>query len=38
MQALVPNAKVVAGKRFSDKVSIDELKKWASEWVSDKNI
>lgn len=38
MQALVPNAKVVAGKRFSDKVSIDELKKWASGWVSNKNI
>ena len=38
IQALVPNAKVVAGKRFSDKVSIDELKKWASGWVSNKNI
>lgn len=33
MQALVPNAKVVAGKRFSDSVKIDELKKWASEWA-----
>ena len=33
MQDLVPNAKVVAGKRFSDRVSVDELKKWASEWI-----
>ncbi len=33
MQALVPNAKVVAGKRFPDSVKIDELKKWASEWA-----
>lgn len=33
MQNLVPNAKVVSGKRFSDEVSIDELKKWASEWT-----
>lgn len=33
MQALVPNAKVVAGKRFPDSVKTDELKKWASEWV-----
>lgn len=38
MQALVPNAKVVAGKRFPDSVKTDELKKWASEWVSNKNI
>lgn len=33
MQALVPNAKVVAGKRFPDSVKTDELKKWANEWV-----
>lgn len=33
MQALVPNAKVVAGKRFPDSIKIDELKKWASEWI-----
>lgn len=33
MQNLVPNAKVVTGKRFSDRISVDELKKWASEWI-----
>ena len=33
MQELAPAAKVVAGKRFPNSVSVDELKKWASEWV-----
>lgn len=33
MQELAPAAKVAAGKRFPNSVSIDELKKWASEWV-----
>lgn len=33
MQAIAPDAKVVAGKRFSNNVSAGELKKWASEWI-----
>ena len=33
MQNLVLNAKVVTGKRFSDSVKINELKKWASEYI-----
>lgn len=33
MQAIAPNAKVVAGKRFSNSVSVAELKKWASKWI-----
>lgn len=33
MQALVPNAKVSAGKRFPADVSAEELKKWAQEWL-----
>lgn len=33
MQHLVPNAKVFVGKKFSSSVAVDELKKWASEWV-----
>lgn len=33
MQALSPAAKVVVGKRFPNNVSVEELKKWASEWV-----
>lgn len=33
MQALAPDAKVAAGKRFPNSVSANELKKWASEWI-----
>lgn len=33
MQELAPAAKVVAGKRFPNSVSVDELKKWAGEWL-----
>lgn len=33
MQELAPASKVAAGKRFPNSVSVDELKKWASEWV-----
>ncbi len=33
MQALAPGAKVVAGKRFANRVSAEELKKWAEEWL-----
>lgn len=33
MQVIAPDAKVVAGKRFSNSVSAGELKKWASEWI-----
>lgn len=33
MQALAPAAKVVVGKRFPNNISVDELKKWASEWM-----
>jgi len=33
MQKLAPNAKVAAGKRFSNNVSVDELKKWAEQWL-----
>lgn len=33
MQALVPDATVLSGKRFPADVSEDELKTWASEWV-----
>ena len=33
MQELAKGAKVVAGKRFSNSVSADELKNWASEWI-----
>ena len=33
MQALAPEAKVAAGKRFPNSVSADELKKWAAEWL-----
>ncbi|WP_130837341.1 flavodoxin [Lachnoclostridium sp. Marseille-P6806] len=36
MQALAPGAKVVAGKRFPNGVSADELKKWASEYDADR--
>ncbi len=33
MQTLALNAKVVAGKRFSNDISSSELKKWADEWL-----
>lgn len=33
IQALAPDANVVAGKRFPNSVSANELKKWASEWI-----
>ena len=33
MQALAPKAKVLEGKRFSNGVSAEDLKKWASEWL-----
>lgn len=33
MQALAPEAKVFAGKRFPNSISANELKKWASEWI-----
>ena len=33
MQALAPDARVVAGKRFPNSVSVNELEKWASEWI-----
>lgn len=33
MQKLAPGAKVAAGKRFSNSVSVDELKKWAEQWL-----
>ena len=33
MQKLAPGAKVEAGKRFSAKVSADELAAWAGEWL-----
>ena len=35
MQALVPSAKVVEGKRFSSNVSEEDLKKWADEKLAD---
>ena len=34
MQELAKGAKVVTGKRFTGSVSSDELKKWASAWLS----
>lgn len=33
MQALVPDATVVQGKRFAADASEDELKAWSAEWV-----
>lgn len=33
MQKLVPNAKVLEGKRFPANVSADELQSWAKEWL-----
>ena len=33
MQALVPDAKVEQGKRFSSDVSEEDLKAWAQKWV-----
>jgi hypothetical protein len=33
MQELAMGAKVVAGKRFGNSVSAEELKAWAQEWV-----
>lgn len=33
IQKLAPGAKVAAGKRFSNSVSVDELKKWAEQWL-----
>jgi len=33
MQSLIPQAKVLSGKRFSSGVSENELKKWADEWL-----
>ena len=33
MQSIVKNAKVLAGKRFSAKTSVDELKRWSAENV-----
>ena len=33
MQELAKGAKVVAGKRFGNSVSAEELKAWAQEWV-----
>ena len=33
MQELVPQAKVLEGKRFSASVSEEELKTWADEWL-----
>ena len=33
MQELAKGAKVVAGKRFGNSVSAEELKAWAQEWI-----
>jgi flavodoxin len=33
IQKIAPNAKVFAGKRFSPDVSVDELRKWAQDWL-----
>ncbi len=33
MQSLAPDAKVAAGRRFSNGISGSELKKWADEWL-----
>lgn len=33
IQSLVPQAKVLSGKRFSSDVSEEDLKKWADEWL-----
>lgn len=33
MQSLIKDGKVVEGKRYARSASVDELKKWAEEWI-----